>query len=103
MSEEEPLFVGSCNRNRGGRLTTRTISGLCKEAIKSIGINDRQHTAHALRHTAACYSYIAGKDKEETKRMLRHTSIATTEIYTAYIDEERNLQNAVELKIDNLL
>ncbi|MCD8295553.1 MAG: site-specific integrase, partial [Clostridia bacterium] len=49
----EPLFTSDSHRNTGERLTTRTISKLCKDGLRAIGLDDRTFTAHSLRHTAA--------------------------------------------------
>ena len=50
---KEPLFISTSNRNLQGRLTTRTISKICKEGLKAIGLDAHEYTAHSLRHTTA--------------------------------------------------
>ena len=76
-----PLFTCGGNRNAGGRLTTRSISRICKEHFKAAGYNDRRLTAHSLRHTAATLAILAGATLLETQEHLRHASPNTTMIY----------------------
>lgn len=96
----EPLFISDSHRNTGGRLTTRTISGLCKEGLKAIGLDGREFTAHSLRHTTAVTILKNGGDIAQAQAVLRHTSPATTQIYTESIKEELRLQTAPEQLID---
>lgn len=96
----EPLFVSSSKRNEGQRLTTRTISGLCKEGLKAIGLDGREFTAHSLRHTTAVEILKRGGDIAQAQAVLRHTSPATTQIYTESIKEELRLEVAPEQLLD---
>lgn len=98
----EPLFTSSSNRNSGGRLTTRTISYLAKEGLKAIGLDAKQFTAHSLRHTAAVNMLKAGGTLEMVQYALRHTNPATTQIYTASVEEARRLDNSGEDLLDNM-
>lgn len=101
--EKEPLFASESNNNKGGRLTTRAISFLVKESLKSIGLDNRAYTAHSLRHTAA-YNILraSGWNIEKAQRTLRHSNPATTQIYTATAEEEERLSNGGELLLDEL-
>lgn len=101
-NDKEPLFISSSNNNRGHRLSTRTISFIIKEALKGIGLNDKCFTAHSLRHTTAVNILRAGGDLETAQLTLRHSDPATTQIYTAALNEERRLQNSGEALIDTL-
>lgn len=101
--EKEPLFASESNNNKGGRLTTRAISFLVKESLKSIGLDDKAYTAHSLRHTAAVNILRATNwNIEIAQRTLRHTNPATTQIYTETAKEEERLSNAGERFLDNL-
>ncbi len=101
-SPSDPLFTSTSNNNTGERLTTRTISYIAKEGLKAIGLDDRSYTAHSLRHTTAVNILRAGGSLETAQMTLRHSNPATTQIYTATLDEERRLQNSGEALIDNL-
>lgn len=96
----EPLFSSDSHRNSGERLTTRTISGLCKGGLKAIGLDGREFTAHSLRHTTAVTILKNGGDLTQAQNVLRHTSPTTTQIYVESIKEELRLKNAPEALID---
>lgn len=99
----EPLFTSGSHRNSGGRLTTRTISGLCKKGLQAIGLDGREYTAHSLRHTTAV-AILKKCDLNITpaQYVLRHASPATTQIYVESIKEEERLKHAPEFLLDNL-
>lgn len=96
----DPLFVSNSRQNKGERLTTRTISGLCKEGLREIGLDGREFTAHSLRHTTAVEILKNGGEITDVQRVLRHTSPVTSEIYTASIEEELRLQKSPESLLD---
>ena len=98
----EPLFTSLSNNSSGERLTTRSISYIAKEGLKAIGLDERSFTAHSLRHTTAVNILRAGGSLETAQFTLRHTNPATTQIYTATLNEERRLQNSGEALLDNL-
>ena len=98
---KEPLFVSTSNRNQNGRLTTRTISKICKEGFRAIGIDGKEYTAHSLRHTTAVMLLKHGT-LSDVQSVLRHASPATSQIYTKSIEEELRLQNPSEMKLDGI-
>jgi len=97
----EPLFVSDSRQNKGERLTTRTISGICKEGLKAIGLDGREFTAHSLRHTTAVTILTQGGSLTDAQSVLRHASPTTTQIYTESIKEELRLKNSPESRLDN--
>jgi integrase/recombinase XerD len=98
----EPIFTSTSNNSKGERLTTRTISYIAKEGLRAIGLDERSFTAHSLRHTTAVNILRAGGSLETAQFTLRHSNPATTQIYTATLNEERRLQNSGEVLIDTL-
>jgi integrase/recombinase XerC/integrase/recombinase XerD len=102
VNSSEPLFTSSSNNSKGERLTTRTISYIAKEGLKAIGLDERSFTAHSLRHTTAVNILRGGGSLEQAQFTLRHSNPATTQIYTATLNEERRLQNSGEALLDNL-
>jgi integrase/recombinase XerC/integrase/recombinase XerD len=102
ISSSEPLFTSTSNNSKGDRLTTRTISYIAKEGLKAIGLDESSYTAHSLRHTTAVNILRAGGSLETAQFTLRHSNPATTQIYTATLNEERRLQNSGEALIDSL-
>lgn len=97
----EPLFVSNSRQNKGERLTTRTISHLCKEGMRAIGLDGKEFTAHSLRHTTAVAILKQGGSITDVQGVLRHSSPVTSQIYTESIKEEMRLQQAPELMLDN--
>lgn len=98
----DPLFVSESNRDRGQRMTTRSISRIAKNNLREIGLDDKVFTAHSLRHTTAVSILRGGGTLEDCQLTLRHSNPATTQIYTAFVDEERRLNRQAEGLIDDL-
>ena len=96
----EPLFTSNSRQNYGERLTTRTISALCKEGLKAIGLDGKEYTAHSLRHTTAVAILKHGGMITDVQDVLRHTSPATSQIYTESVKEELRLAKAPEQLLD---
>lgn len=96
----EPLFTSTSHQNYGERLTTKTISSLCKDGLKAIGLEGKEFTAHSLRHTTAVAILKHGGQLTDVQSVLRHTSPVTSQIYTESVKEELRLQNAPELFLD---
>jgi integrase/recombinase XerD len=102
VNSSEPLFTSTSNNSKGERLSTRSISYIVKEGLKAIGLDERAFTAHSLRHTTAVNILRGGGSLEQAQMTLRHSNPATTQIYTATLNEERRLQNSGEALIDSL-
>lgn len=100
-THKEPLFISTSNRNLKGRLTTRSISKICKEGFRAIGIDGKEYTAHSLRHTTAVLLLKNGS-LADVQSVLRHSSPATSQIYTKSIEEELRLANPSEMKLDTV-
>ena len=96
----EPLFTSTSHQNYGERLTTKTISSLCKDGLKAIGLEGKEFTAHSLRHTTAVAILKHGGQLTDVQSVLRHSSPVTSQIYTESVREELRLQNAPELYLD---
>lgn len=100
VKSEEPLFVSESRQNKGERLTTMTISSVCKKALKEIGLDSRSYTAHSLRHTCASMILEKGGSLFDVQKVLRHTSVNTSQIYTKMKEEEERLQTPPEALLD---
>jgi integrase/recombinase XerC/integrase/recombinase XerD len=96
----EPLFISNSRQNAGERLTTRTISKICKEGLQAIGLDGKEFTAHSLRHTTAVAILKHGGNITDVQEVLRHTSPVTSQIYTESVKEEMRLENAPEEMLD---
>ena len=77
-----PVFV---NRH-GSRMRPQSIRTKLRLVAARAGLN-RRITPHMLRHTAATLLIETGVDIRIVQRLLGHSSIATTEIYTHVSDE----------------
>jgi integrase/recombinase XerD len=77
-----PLFV---NRN-GQRMRPHSFRSQLRSFAGNAGLQ-RRVTPHMLRHTAATLLIESGVDIRIVQRLLGHSSIATTEIYTHVSDE----------------
>lgn len=88
--ETAPLFGSLSNNNRGGRLTTRSISGMIKQRLVTAGYDSSRLTAHSLRHTAVTLSLLAGKEITEVQQFARHANLSTTMIYNHALDKAKN-------------
>ena len=97
----EPLFTSTSHQNNGERLTTRTISAICKDGLKAIGLDGKEYTAHSLRHTTAVAILKHGGMITDVQEVLRHTSPATSQIYTESVKEELRLEKAPETLLDS--
>lgn len=102
LSPTDPLFASTSNRNKGGRLTTRSVSGIAKKALRAIGLDSERYTAHSLRHTSVTYALLGGATIEETQKMARHADISTTMVYAQHVDRVRsNAEARISSYLDN--
>ena len=81
IGDKAPLFASVSRRNPEGRMTTRSISRIIKNAFREAGYDSSRLTAHTLRHTAGTINLLAGGTLQETQQLLRHMNINTTTIY----------------------
>jgi len=93
MRPEDPLFVAIGPEQGGGKrgvtlppddhtpLTSRAIAYALKQYARQAGIEEGHLSIHSWRHTAAHQRYQAGEDVRSLQRLLRHSNIATTDIY----------------------
>lgn len=90
LGDSAPLFASHSDRNQGQPLTTRSLSRICKEALKRVGLDDKRLTAHSLRHTAISLSIQNGASVEQARAMARHSDIKTTMIYFHNLDRVKD-------------
>lgn len=87
---KEPLFTSTSNNSKGKRISTRTVSGIVKEAFKNAGYNSEKLTAHSTRHTSVTLALMGGQKLEEVQQFARHKNLATTLIYAHNLDRAKN-------------
>lgn len=92
-----PLFVSLSDRNKGQRLTTKTVRTLIKGYLRKINIDSPKLCAHSLRHFFATQSLKAGAPLLQVKEAMRHASIETT---LKYLHNHDRIENGAERFID---
>jgi len=85
LSAEDPLFVGA----RGGPLHPRLVQRQMAALRRFLQLPDSA-TPHALRHSFATHLLGAGGDLRAIQELLGHSSLSTTQRYTA-VEPERLL------------
>lgn len=83
---DQPLFRGA----RGGALNPRQVQKVMQSARLQLGL-PATATPHAMRHSFATHLLNAGADLRAIQELLGHTSLSTTEAYTA-VDSARLMQ-----------
>ena len=87
---KEPLFTSLSNNSKGARISTRSVSGIVKEALVNAGFNSDKLTAHSTRHTAVTLALMGGQSLQEVQQFARHSSLATTMIYNHRLEKAQN-------------
>ncbi len=94
LNYEEILFPS----NRGGKLTKKTIAKIVENAAKKAKINKRVYP-HLLRHSFATHLLEQGTDLRIIQKLLGHSDIKTTQIYTQI--SQASIKN-IKSPLDNL-
>ena len=77
------------SRSASGHLTRHRLAQMLKALAQLAGIAPSRVSPHALRHAFASHLLANGADLRVVQKMLGHADIATTEIYTHVLDEQR--------------
>lgn len=101
LTADAPLFASAANQNKGGRLSTRAISGIGKKAMANVGIVSDRLVCHSFRHTACTFALKGGASILDAQVMMRHVDPRTTMYYVHQI--ERTGSNAGERCISRYL
>lgn len=98
---DEPLFACEGLDSKGRRMSTRRIQAICKEALRAIGLDGHEYSAHSLRHTTGTQILLNGGTMFDVQNVLRHATPATSQIYVDTIMEDKRLDDASEELLDN--
>ncbi|HLC54075.1 MAG TPA: site-specific tyrosine recombinase/integron integrase [Candidatus Nanoarchaeia archaeon] len=94
LNENELLFPS----NRGGKLTTATIQAIVEKSAIRAEITKEVYP-HLLRHSFATHLLEAGTDLRIIQKLLGHSDIKTTQIYTQI--SQQSIKN-IRSPLDNL-
>ena len=97
---DEPLFACEGLDSKGRRMSTRRIQAICKEGLRSIGLDGHEYSAHSLRHTTGTEILLNGGTMFDVQHVLRHTTPTTSQIYVNSILEDKRLEDASEQFLD---
>lgn len=84
----DALFAGygKGTKEKGGRLTPRSVERIVKQYAVKAGIT-RKVTPHVIRHSFATDLLEGGADLRSVQALLGHSNIATTQVYTHVTDK----------------
>lgn len=91
IENEKALFLS----NRNKRMSNRAIQHMIDKYLNKAGFDINRYSTHKLRHTAATLMYREGVDIRTLQKVLGHTSVATTQIYTHVADD--NVKKAIDI------
>lgn len=75
------------NSTREGHVLPRSVSGTIRQVMVRAGVPG---SAHSLRHWFGTRLVATGADLRTSQKLLRHASLATTEIYTDIADHRKS-------------
>jgi len=96
VAEELHSYIGTVEKdilfpsNRGSKLTPATIQAILKNSGRKAGIKKRVYP-HLLRHSFATHLLEQGTDLRIIQKLLGHSDIKTTQIYTQI--SQANIKN----------
>lgn len=90
VKDKQALFLSK----RLQRISVKTVQYTVKKYIKNADLEGKKYSTHKLRHTAATLMYRYGNvDIRTLQRLLGHSNISTTQIYT-HVDDSQ-LKDAI--------
>jgi integrase/recombinase XerD len=75
--------------NTTGHIHSKSVSDLMRRALNRAGITSARLTGHSLRHFFGTELVRGGTDLRTAQELLRHASLATTQIYVEIAQEQQ--------------
>ena len=94
LNQEDTFFPS----NRGGKLTTATIQAIVENSARKADIKKEVYP-HLLRHSFATHLLEQGTDLRIIQKLLGHSDIKTTQIYTQI--SQASIKN-IKSPLDNI-
>lgn len=99
IKNQNALFLST----RDNRISNRAVQHMIEKYLLASGFDTSIYSVHKLRHTAATLMYKEGVDIRTLQKVLGHSSVATTQIYTHIEDEDvRHAVDKNPIKLENL-
>lgn len=84
------IFVSTSNRNKNGRLTTKTVRLKIKNIFKRFGLDGVGYSLHSTRRSCATVMYELGQSIYDIQQVLHHKSLSTTSRYINSVVRDNN-------------
>lgn len=85
LTDNDFLFITRDNKG----YSLRAIEDMVSRAFKNTGFGNRGLTVHSLRRSFSTYLHASGKTIEEISRLLGHSKVEFTELYTFVAQEKK--------------
>lgn len=85
---EDPNLALFVNQQDNSRLTSRSVQRIVKKWAAKAGIVTKDVTPHVIRHSFGTDLLRSGADLRSIQKMLGHSSVTTTQIYTHVTDQQ---------------